>query len=172
MSWLTQMQGKMGCCNNQGSIPNAMLQYAAIYLGTKLQDITPDASTVDCPSNLARIKSALECEMALRDWNEFWEVMAQLAVHEKNNPNPVVEQGYYIFAAGRHSWTGTGTTNSISVTGLLANDLIIATLTARNAGQHLYLAANDHANDQIDITLSGAGSTDVRVDYQVLRAVS
>lgn len=79
---------------------------------------------------------------------------------------------YQIVAAGIHEWAGgAATTDSISVSGLEATDIVLATLTARGAAETLEMAANDAANDQIDLTLSANGTnTTTKINYVVLRA--
>lgn len=76
-----------------------------------------------------------------------------------------------VFATGIHEWAGgTATTDSIAVTGLLATDIVLCTLTARAATETLVLAVNDAANDQIDLTLSANGTNaTTKVNYVVLR---
>lgn len=79
--------------------------------------------------------------------------------------------GKRIIAAGIHTWAGgAATTDSISVTGLEATDVVLCTLTARAATETLVLAANDAANDQIDLTLSANGTNaTTKVNYLVIR---
>lgn len=76
-----------------------------------------------------------------------------------------------IFAAGLHTWAGgAATTDSISVVGLLATDIVLVTLVLANSTQYLVKAVNDAANDQIDITLSANGANDTcQLSYLVLR---
>lgn len=77
----------------------------------------------------------------------------------------------FVFATGTHSWAGgAATTDSIAVTGLLSTDLVLCTLTARASTETLVLAVNDHANDQIDLTLSANGTnTTTKIAYVVIR---
>lgn len=88
-------------------------------------------------------------------------------------PAPQLQNTATVVAAGIHSWAGgAATTDSISVVGLAATDVVIATLTARASTETLVLVANDHANDQIDLTLSANGTdTTTKVNYLVLRPV-
>jgi hypothetical protein len=76
-----------------------------------------------------------------------------------------------ILATGTHSWAGgAATTDSIPVAGLLSTDVVLCTLTARAATETLVLAVNDHANDQIDLTLSANGTNNTtRVAFLVIR---
>jgi hypothetical protein len=78
-----------------------------------------------------------------------------------------------VVAAGIHDWAGgAATTDSISVVGLLATDIVSVTLVARAATETLVLAANDAANDQIDLTLSANGTnTTTKLAYSVMRAL-
>lgn len=77
-----------------------------------------------------------------------------------------------VVAAGIHDWAGgAATTDSIAVTGLLATDIVLATLVARGGTETLELAGNDADNDQIDLTLSANGTDGTtKVAYAVLRA--
>lgn len=79
-----------------------------------------------------------------------------------------------IVAAGIHDWAGgAATTDSISVTGLEATDIIQCTLVARAGSEVLELAANDAANDQIDLTLSANGTdTTTKIAYTVFRSTT
>lgn len=83
---------------------------------------------------------------------------------------PVAEP-FTVLAAGIHAWAGgAATTDSIAVVGLAATDVVQATLVARAATETLVMAANDAGNDQIDLTLSAAGTdTTTKVAYCVLR---
>lgn len=76
-----------------------------------------------------------------------------------------------VVACGIHTWAGgAATTDSISVTGLLATDVVICTLAARASTETLVMAANDAGNDQIDLTLSANGTNGTtKVHYAVLR---
>ena len=76
-----------------------------------------------------------------------------------------------VIAAGIHSWAGgAAATDSITVVGLEITDVVIASLAARAAAETLVLAANDGGNDQIDLTLSAAGTnTTTKVHYLVIR---
>lgn len=76
-----------------------------------------------------------------------------------------------VLQAGIHTWAGgAATTDSITVTGILATDVIVATLVARNATETLVLAAHDVANGQIDLTLSANGADGTTlISYVVFR---
>lgn len=76
-----------------------------------------------------------------------------------------------IFAAGIHTWAGgAATTDSISVVGLLATDIVLVTLVLANSTQYLVKAVNDAGNDQIDLTLSANGADGTcKLSYLVLR---
>lgn len=78
-----------------------------------------------------------------------------------------------VVAGGTHVWAGgDATTDSITVTGLAATDVVQATIVARASTETLVMAAKDVANGQIDLTLSANGTDDTtQVDYLVLRPV-
>ena len=78
-----------------------------------------------------------------------------------------------IVAAGIHDWAGgAATTDSISVPGLLATDIIQCSLVARPATETLVLSAYNATGPVIDLTLSANG-TDVttKIAYTVIRAL-
>lgn len=83
------------------------------------------------------------------------------------------KQTHVIVAAGIHDWAGgVATTDSIAVDGLQDTDVVVCNLVARSGTQTLDLVANDHANDQIALTLSANGADGTcKVSYLVLRAV-
>ena len=95
-----------------------------------------------------------------------------LEVCDQPAPGPSTAT-HKVVAAGIHAWAGgTATTDSIAVVGLVATDIVIATLAARAATETLVMVANDAGNDQIDLTLSANGTdTTTKIHYQVLRAV-
>lgn len=80
--------------------------------------------------------------------------------------------GFSIVAAGTHVWAGgVAVADSIAIPGLVPTDIVLCTLTARAGAETLLLAVNDHANDQIDLTLSANGTNGTtRISYLVLRA--
>lgn len=77
-----------------------------------------------------------------------------------------------VVAAGIHTWAGgVALIDSIPVAGLEATDIVLASLVLRSAAQTLDLAANDAANDQIDLTLSANGADGTnKIAWAVLRA--
>lgn len=77
-----------------------------------------------------------------------------------------------VVAAGIHTWAGgAATTDSITVAGLLATDIVIASLVLRSATQTLVTSVNDAAGDQIDLTLSAVGANGgEKIAYAVIRA--
>lgn len=75
-----------------------------------------------------------------------------------------------IFAAGTHTWVGGAATDSIPVVGLESTDHCLVSLTAQAATELLQKGVNDAANDQIDLTLSAAGTAGTtKVAYIVIR---
>ncbi len=77
----------------------------------------------------------------------------------------------FLVASGTHAWAGgAATTDSIPVPGLLATDTVLVTLAGRSAAETLAMAVNDHANDQIDLTLSANGANGTTlISYLVIR---
>jgi hypothetical protein len=76
-----------------------------------------------------------------------------------------------VIAAGIHTWAGgAAVSDSISVPGLEATDIVLVTLTARASTETLVMAVNDAANDQIDLTLGANGTNGTtKLNYLVLR---
>jgi|GEM_PF-5636579 len=87
---------------------------------------------------------------------------------------PNQKPNYSIVKSGVHTWAGgAATTDSIAVAGLENGDIILPTLVARASTETLVSAVNDHANDQIDLTLSANGTDGTtKVSYLVLRAAA
>jgi hypothetical protein len=79
--------------------------------------------------------------------------------------------GPRVLAQGIHTWAGgAATTDSITVAGLVATDIVLVTLIARAAAEVLAMAANDAAGDQIDLTLSANGTNGTtKLSYLVIR---
>lgn len=94
---------------------------------------------------------------------------------ELHDNAPVKVPGSHeVIAAGVHDWAGgAATADVISVAGLEAGDIVIATLAARAATEGLVGASIDDADDEIDLTLSANGTdTTTKVAYTVLRPVA
>jgi hypothetical protein len=79
--------------------------------------------------------------------------------------------GFRVIAAGIHTWAGgAATTDSISVVGLEATDIVLVTLVARAGTENVVLSTNDAGNDQIDLTLSANGTNGTtKLSYMVSR---
>lgn len=82
----------------------------------------------------------------------------------RQGANPV----YEVFAAGNFTTAGGDATESITVTGALATDLVLVQLKTKGASP-VTLAAADAAADAITVTMSGDPSTDHVLSYMVLR---
>ena len=76
-----------------------------------------------------------------------------------------------VVATGVHVWAGgSDATDSISVVGLLATDVVLVTLTKKSGTQYLLSAVNNAAADTIDVVLSAAGANGTEeLSYAVLR---
>lgn len=84
---------------------------------------------------------------------------------------PNAPGNYTVVQAGVHAWAGgTATTDSISVPGIKATDVIKAVLVDRASTETLVLAKHDVANGQIDLTLSANGTNvTTKIAYEVTR---
>lgn len=103
-------------------------------------------------------------------------VAVAVALQPCADEDDVIRVRYYtqavrILQQGIHTWAGgAAATDSIAVAGLLATDIVIVTLSARASTETLVLAVNDHANDQIDLTLSANGTNGTtKLSYVVFR---
>jgi hypothetical protein len=84
---------------------------------------------------------------------------------------PNAPDNYTVVQAGVHAWAGgAATTDSISVPGIKAGDIIECTLVDRASTETLVLAKHDVANGQIDLTLSANGTNaTTKIAYKVSR---
>lgn len=123
-------------------------------------DATGDTKTVNIPAGLYRV------------W--VYDKGGSTDITVNAEPTGIGTFPFGIVAAGIHDWAGgAATTDSISVDGLLATDVVICSLNARAATETLALAVNDAANDQIDLTLSANGTdTTTKIAYLVLRTTA
>jgi hypothetical protein len=79
--------------------------------------------------------------------------------------------GYAPVFIGSHTWAGSGATSAATVTGVLATDLVIATIRTKPT-QAAYLVGVVPTANTITFELSAANtSNDAVITYQVLRAV-
>ena len=79
--------------------------------------------------------------------------------------------GEGIRQAGIHTWAGgAATTDSITVTGLLATDLILVNISIQGSGSPTsVIGINDASNDQIDLIMDQNGQDGTtKIDYLVL----
>ena len=173
---------RIKCCRDSANGPFPAMEYKAVVIGLLLRQLAltyPDQMVAssglplgECENYLPSILTRIECGDTLRDEQEFWEVFARIQIANRDGAIAASEAGgTYVWRSGVYNWPDTGTTNSVSVIGLLATDLVFAVLTERDATQTLVLVANDFANDEIDLTLSAAGSTDCVVTWQVMRPI-
>lgn len=178
-NWFASAQSKLAC----GITNFTEFELLSIYVGELLAyyDLanpnlivsvsSPDGNqTISEVNTLKSIQDKINCG----DLISYQEALfASSVVYKYLKDNYVAPQtpSHFIFAAGNYTWTGTGTTNSIAVVGLLATDVIQTTLIARDAAQTLDLSVNNAASDTIDLTLSAAGSVTCKVAYSVLRVI-
>ena len=78
-----------------------------------------------------------------------------------------------VVAAGVRTWAGgAATTDSVSVPGLLAGDVVTATLVARAGSETLVLTTADAVADTLTFLLSANGTNGTtKIAYQVSRGV-
>lgn len=72
-----------------------------------------------------------------------------------------------VIASGLHTTTAA-TTNNISVTGVLATDIVLATINTVGGTPRTIVSAKG-ATNQVQVTFSGDPSTDHVVAYMVIR---
>lgn len=183
-NWLTTAINNLRCCKDSGHIPAPEMQYKSIYLGSllrRLQELYPSEMEASngpigaCVNWLPAILAKIECGEMIRDCTEFWETLARIQVAIADAEAALAgpeDAAYFTWKAGVYSWPDTATSNSISIVGLLSTDVVFAQVSVNDTTQYVVKAFNDHANDQIDVTLSDAGTTNVKISYQVLRPIA
>jgi predicted RecA/RadA family phage recombinase len=75
-----------------------------------------------------------------------------------------------VIAAGRFTTAGGDATETITVTGAVAGDIVVATLSQVGSTPRTILTAIT-GTDAVTVTLSGDPAADHKIDYAVLRAV-
>jgi hypothetical protein len=125
-------------------------------------DGTSDTETVYIPAGLVRVF--------------LYDVGGSTSITVNAEPtgfsNPAIAG---IVAGGNHTWAGgAAATDSISVDGLDADDIVIVNIHTRGSGSPTsVIGVNDAANDQIDLVMDENGEDDVtKISYVVLRPVS
>ena len=78
--------------------------------------------------------------------------------------------GGLVFATGKFTTAGGDATETISVTGVLATDVVIVTVNTLGTGSRTIVSAIA-ATDAITVTMSGDPSTNHVLGYTVIRAV-
>lgn len=74
--------------------------------------------------------------------------------------------------AGEHTWTGGGASDTITVTGALATDIVVASIQSAPT-EAAYIASVAVTADTVTVTLSAANtSNDGVIAYQVIRAAA
>lgn len=183
-NWLETMKTLLSC-----SIENISIeQIKTASIGLQIEELLclcPDILDEDVEATcgltrqttLTRLFDRIKCGSVLSETEIQW---AQANIYIKKtecctgrtaeDPGDTIET----VAAGIHTWAGgAATTDSITVVGLVATDIVIVNLVARAGSEYLVLAANDFANDQIDITLSANGTNGTtKLSYQVLRTTA
>lgn len=84
--------------------------------------------------------------------------------------NNINLSSHYVKAAGKFTTAGGDTNEQASVSGVVATDIVIATLQDKGASPVTILTAKAGTN-VIDFIMSGNPSTDHIINYVVLRAV-
>ena len=83
-----------------------------------------------------------------------------------------VKPSHVVKYAGNATWSGSGASKAVTVTGVASTDIVVATIKTVPT-QAAYLVSVVPTTDTITITLSAANtSNDAVIAYQVLRAAS
>lgn len=77
---------------------------------------------------------------------------------------------YVVVYAGKHTTVGGAAAEDKAITGVIAGDIVIASLIQKGATPRTLLTTIT-ATDKITLTFSGDPSTDHIVGYQILRAI-
>lgn len=81
------------------------------------------------------------------------------------------DRSHVIVAAGKHTTTGGAAAEDVTLAGVLATDVVMATLDTEGATPKTLVSAKAAAG-KITVTFSGDPSTDHVVQYAILRAAS
>lgn len=85
--------------------------------------------------------------------------------------SPDTANSHGVIAAGEHTTAGGDANETISISGLLATDIVIVTLHTAGATPRTITTAQAAA-DQINVVMSGDPSTDHVLSYMALRPVA
>lgn len=179
-NWLDQIKAKLIC---PSSLTTFQIKVAA--LGFMIQELLCSCSdafdeyeeAIECNKisqgeTLEYYYDRIQCGDGLTESQYEW-CLAELSRLKLIccEAKPPVDTSMYLAKIGQHTWAGgADTSDSISVVGLLSTDLVFAQVAAQSTDETIVLAANDHANDQIDLTLSANGADGVtKINYQVWR---
>lgn len=82
-----------------------------------------------------------------------------------------VAQSHFVVTAGQHTTAGGDANESATETGVLATDIVVASIEDNGTNSVTLLEASAGAGS-VDFVLSGDPSTDAVINYLVLRAVA
>lgn len=94
-----------------------------------------------------------------------------MVVGDSNGVAEAQAVSHRVVYAGEHTWTGGGASDTITVSGALASDVVVCTIQSVPS-EAAYIASAAVTANTITVTLSAANtSNDGVIAYQVLRAV-
>lgn len=180
-NWITLAKDRLSC----GGLTVRELQaleIANVYDWLYAQDSTlipvhSTSSVIDLAPNITDLYNRIACGELVSELQYAWakaELSRLLKVYYESldaRLNAVVKTAsHYVYAAGIYAWNGgAATTGSKTITGLLATDVVQATLHSQGASETLIKAAA--AAGQINFTLSANGTDGTtKINYSVLRA--
>jgi hypothetical protein len=150
-----------------GSITNAKVNAAAAIDWSKMAALTDAYLLVGNDSNVAT-PVAMSGDAAIDNTGA---TTIQANAIELGMLAAGITPSHVVKYAGEHTTVGGSATEAITVTGVLATDLVLATLHTAGATPRTIVTAVASA-DTVTITFSGDPSTDHVVTYTVLRAAA
>lgn len=179
-NWITENKNRINCSTLDAFSLNS-LEVALAYEKLVAQNsdlVNPDSGdNIDTTRTLKSLYDRIACGEFISETDYAW-AKAEIARLEKAIYDDtdarlaavVEDMTHYVYAAGIYAWNGgAATTGSKTITGLLATDVVVATLHSQGAAETLVKAAA--ASGQINFTLSANGTdTTTKINYTVLRA--
>lgn len=174
-NWLTAFKSKMNCSGfNTIQLKSGEIGIRIELLLCKYPTIFDIYTTAGCniaqSDTLSYYYNRIKCGNLLTEVElAFCEAeIARLELYACQE----IDSGFSIRKAGSHTWAGgADETDSIAVDGLEDGDFVFAQVYEQSGTEEVVLAVNDHANGQIDITLSDNGEDGVtKINYFVIKS--
>lgn len=167
-SWLEQANEQLNCIGS-GSLSSTAIKNIIIYKRLeKLLLACPDIldSGSESYKSLAYAMEQIACGNLYEEFG-LLQFEAILAIAELECATQIEEDTDPVIAAGIHASPGTATTQDITLPGVVATDVVNATLRVRAGSEAIVTAIT--AVDKVTLVFSAAPTTATRVNYTVVR---